>query len=87
MKLRHYIAMDMHCSHTTLEAQTRSGHVVRRLDLATEAKVLIDTVKSVPGPRGVVIEESTMADWGYRLLKPFANEVVVCDPRRNKVGE
>ena len=85
MKLRHYIAMDMHCSHSTLEAQTRSGHVVRRLDLATEAKVLIDAVKSIPGPRGVVIEESTMADWGYRLLKPFANEVVVCDPRRNKL--
>ncbi len=29
MKLRHYIAMDMHCSHTTLEAQTRAGHVQR----------------------------------------------------------
>ena len=85
MKLRHYIAMDMHCSHTTLEAQTRAGNVVRRLDLATEAKVLIDTVKSIPGPRGVVIEESTMADWGFRLLKPFANEIVVCDPRRNKL--
>jgi transposase len=85
MKLRHYIAMDMHCSHTTLEAQTRGGRVVQRLDLATEAQVLIDTVKSIPGPRGVVIEESTMADWGYRLLKPFANEVVVCDPRRNKL--
>lgn len=85
MMLRNYIAMDMHHSHTTLEAQTRTGHVVRRLDLATEAKVLIDAVKSISGPRGVVIEESTMADWGFRLLKPFANEIVVCDPRRNKL--
>ena len=26
-----------------------------------------------------------MADWGYRLLRPFANEVLVCDPRRNRL--
>ena len=84
MTLRHYIAMDMQYSHTTLEAQTRAGHVVRRLDLATGAKVLIDAVKSIAGPCGVVIEASTMADWGFRLLKPFANEIVICDPRRNK---
>ena len=35
MKLKHYIAMDVHCSHTTLEAQTRGGRVIRRLDLPT----------------------------------------------------
>ncbi|MFQ5590541.1 MAG: transposase [Phycisphaerae bacterium] len=85
MKLRHYIAMDVHCSHTTLEAQTRGGRVIRRLDLPTEPGPLINAVKEIPGPRGVVIEESTMADWGYRLLRPFANEVIVCDPRRNRL--
>ena len=86
MKLKHYIAMDMHVSHTMLGAQKRGGRVVRGLDLPTEARALINAVKEISGSRGVVIEESTMADWGYRLLRPLANEVVVCDPRPNKLA-
>lgn len=85
MRLKHYIGLDMHTSHTTLEAQTRGGQVIRRLDLPTESHVLIKAVKEIAGPRGVVIEESTLADWACRLLRPFANEVVVCDPRHNKL--
>jgi transposase len=26
-----------------------------------------------------------MADWAYRTLRPYADEVVVCDPRRNRL--
>lgn len=85
MKIRHYIAMDLHVSHTTLEAQTSRGHVVAREDLPTESRRLIDAVKGIRGPRGVVIEECSMADWAYRTLRPYATEVIVCDPRRNRL--
>jgi len=83
--LKHYIAMDVHVSHTTLEVQTARGKVVKQQDLETEAKILIEAVKSVRGPHGVVIEEGAMSDWMYRTLVPFTEEVIVCDPRRNRL--
>jgi transposase len=46
---------------------------------------LIDAVKAFRGPVGVVIEECNMADWAYRTLRPYAEEIVVCDPRRNRL--
>lgn len=85
MYLRHYIAMDLHSSHTTLEAQTRRGKVVARRDLESGAKILIDAVKAIRGPRGVVIEECNMADWAYRTLLPYVDEIIICDPRRNRL--
>ena len=57
MKIRHYIAMDLHSSHTVLEAQTPRGRVVTRRDFDTGARTLIEAVKGFRGPRGVVIEE------------------------------
>jgi len=44
---------------------------------------LREVIESVPRPRRVTFEESSMAGWLYRNLVAFANEIVVCDPRRN----
>ncbi len=80
MKLRTLCAMDLHHIHTTFEAQTVGGQVLCRKDLPTERRHLLEMVQSVPGPAGVVIEESPMADWVLRTIQPFVAEVVVCDP-------
>jgi hypothetical protein len=85
MKLRTLCAMDLHHIHTTCEAQTSGGQVICRKDLPTERRHLLEMVQSVPGPAGVVIEEGPMADWALRTLQPFVAEVVVCDPRRNRL--
>jgi transposase len=85
MKLRTLCAMDLHHIHTTFEAQTSGGQVICRKDLPTERRHLLEMVQSVPGPAGVVIEESPMADWALRTIQPFVAEVVVCDPRRNRL--
>ena len=85
MQLGHYIAMDLHSTHTTLEAQTRRGEVVVRRDVDTGARNLIDAVKCIRGTRGLVIEECTMADWAYRTLAPYVDELIICDPRRNRL--
>lgn len=85
MDLKSYCAMDLHHSHTVIEAQTAGGKVRLHRDVATEAWQLIEAVKAVPGPKGIVIEEGPMADWAMRAVKPFVAEVVVCDPRRNRL--
>lgn len=85
MELRSYCAMDLHHKHTVFEAQTPRGGVSLHRDLPTERQHLIETVKAVRGPKGVVIEEGPMADWAMRVIRPFVTEVVICDPRRNRL--
>jgi transposase len=85
VKLRTYCALDLHHSHTTFEAQTAKGAVIYRKDVPTGRQHLIELAQSVPGPKGIVVEEGPMADWAMRVLQPYVTEVVVCDPRRNRL--
>lgn len=85
MVLKTYCAMDLHHSHTVIEAQSARGAVRLQRDVPTEREYLIEAVKGVPSPKGVVIEEGPMADWAMRAIKPYVHEVIVCDPRRNRL--
>jgi transposase len=85
VKLRTYCAMDLHHSHTVFEAQTAGGQVICHKDVLTERQPLIELAKSVPGPKGIALEEGPMADWAMRVLQPYSAEVIVCDPRRNRL--
>lgn len=85
MKLKSYCAVDLHHKHTVFEAQSAHGGVVLHRDMPTEPGPLLAALKAVPGPKGVVLEEGPMADWAMRVMKPFATEVIVCDPRRNRL--
>jgi transposase len=85
VKLRTHCALDLHHSHCVFEAQTRGGKVLCHRDVPTERRFLREAVVGVPGPKGVVIEEGPMADWAMRALQPYVAEVIVCDPRRNRL--
>lgn len=85
LKLRSYIALDLHHSHTVIEAQTARGAVLLQRDVATEPSFLREAVRAVRGPKGVVVEEGPMADWAMRVIEPYVNEVIICDPRRNRL--
>jgi transposase len=60
-----------------------AGRRVRRDRYATTIVTLRAAVESVRRPRHVAFEEGPLADWLYRHLKDCADEVVVCEPRRN----
>ncbi len=85
MILRTYCAMDLHHKHTVIEAQTSRGGVLLHRDGPTEPSYLIGTVQAVRGPKGMVIEEGPMADWAMRMVQPYVDEVIVRDPRRNRL--
>ncbi len=85
MKLRSYCAMDLHHKHTVFEAQTARGGVCLHQDLPTEPQYLVKAVKTVRGPKGVTLEEGPMADWVMRVIQPYVQEVLICDPRRNRL--
>ncbi len=77
--------MDLHHKHTVMEAQTSKGGVLLHRDGPTERSFLITAVREVRGPKGMVIEEGPMADWAMRMVQPYVDEVIVCDPRRNRL--
>ena len=85
MSLRSFIAIDLHHSHSVIEAQTARGRLIWQRDVPTEPCYLREAVKAVRGPKGVTLEEGPMADWAMRVVKPYVQEVIVCDPRRNRL--
>ena len=85
MQLRSICAIDLHHSHCTVEAQTAGGNkVLFHRDVSTDRQSLMEAVKSAPGPKVVIVEEGPMADWAMRVIQPYG-EVLVCDPRRNRL--
>jgi len=83
MRTEYFIAMDTHCRTTDTCIKTGGGKLVRREHTPTTIPHLRAVIELVPRPRRVTFEESSMAGWLYRNLKEVADEIVVCDPRRN----
>jgi transposase len=75
--------MDTHCRTTDACIKTAGGKLVKREHLSTGIPQLRELIESVPRPRRVIFEEGSIAGWLYRNLKGYADEVIVCDPRRN----
>jgi len=83
MRTEYVITMDTHCRTTDVCVKTARGKLVRREHVSTGIPQLRELIESVPRPRRVAFEEGAMAGWLYRNLKDCADELVVCDPRRN----
>jgi transposase len=75
--------MDTHCRTTDVCVKTGRGKLIKRRHLSTGIPQLRELIESVPHPRRVTFEEGAMAGWLYRNLKDSADELIVCDPRRN----
>jgi transposase len=80
----YYIGADVHASTTEL-AFERNQQIVKRLRVPTTIPALREAVGSVSGTKAMVIEEGPMADWLWRNLRENVDQMVVCDPRRNRL--
>ena len=67
------------------ELAVLGGRSVRHLTVPTAIPPLVEVLKSIGGRKVLVMEEGPMADWLCRNLRPVVDEVIVCDPRRNKL--
>jgi len=85
MKSDKYIGMDVHQATTVIMVLDAEGKLVLDTIVATEAAALIRLVQSLSGPLHVTFEETTQAEWLHDVIRHFVKEVVVCDPRRNKL--
>jgi transposase len=78
-----YIGLDLHAKSFSIAVVDESNTLLFELTRATNGEALIQVVTALAGAKTVALEESTMADWAFRLLSPFA-QVIVADPRNNR---
>ena len=79
-----YIGADVHATTTEL-AFEREQRTVKRLQVATAIPTLREALAAVEGTKILAIEEGPMADWLWRNLKDDVDQLIVCDPRRNRL--
>ena len=85
MKCDKYIGMDVHQAMTVVAVLDNEGKVILETMVVTEARAIVRFVQSLSGPLRVTFEETTQAAWLYEVLRTHVTEVIVCDPRRNKL--
>jgi transposase len=83
MERGHIIALDTHCTFTVAARLTPTGELAGRRRVPTTIPALRELIEAVGRPRHVVLEEGPLADWLVRELRPCADAVIACDPRRN----
>ena len=85
MKRDKYMGLDVPQATTVVAVMDGEGKIVLETIVPTEAAPLRRLIESLNGPVHVTFEETTQADWLYEVIRAYATEVVVCDPRRNKL--
>jgi len=78
-----YIGADVDSKMTEVAAE--NGRQVKRFRVPTTIPALREVLASLPGRQYLTFEEGPMAQWLYRNLKACVTELIVCDPRRNRL--
>jgi transposase len=81
----YYVGMDVHQASIVIAVLNGAGKVVMESILETGAETVRGFLKQLRGKVYVTFEEGTQATWLYDLVRPLVTEVLVCDPRHNKV--
>lgn len=79
----YYIGADVHTCNTEICVEYKKK-VVNRYSVPTTISAIREVLKSIPGKKRMAVEEGPMAGWLYRNLKDCVDEMIICDPKRNK---
>ena len=81
----YYVGMDVHSATIRIAVLNGAGKVVMELVIETGAERVRSFLKQLRGKVYVTFEEGTQANWLHDVVRPLVTEVVVCDPRHNKL--
>ena len=80
----YYVGMDVHRATIALAVLNGAGKVVMESTIETGAECV--HLKQLRGKVYVTFEEGTQANWLHDIVRPLVSEVVVCDPRHNRIS-
>ena len=78
-----YIGLDLHAKTFSMAVLDEQSRLVLAQTHSTSGEELVRLVTALAGAKTVALEESTLADWAFRILSPYA-KVIVADPRHNR---
>src|SRR2546421_381777 len=81
----YYVGMDVHRASIMIVVLNGAGKVVMQSVIETGAERVRGYLKQLRGKVYVTFEEGTQANWLHEVVRPLVTEVVVCDPRHNKL--
>jgi len=80
-----YVAMDVDSANIVAGVYDHQGKTVMQCCIRNEGKAIQEFLRLLPGTVHVTFEEGTQAAWLYELMRPLVAEVIVCNPRENKL--
>ena len=80
-----YVGMDVHQASIVIVVLNDAGKVIIESIIETKTETVRDFIKGLKGVVHVTFEEGTQAAWLYDLIRPHVAEIIVCNPRHNKL--
>jgi transposase len=77
-----YVGIDVHQATLVCVVKDESGATTIESRVATRREAIEGFIRGLGEHTHVAFEEGSQAQWLYELLRPIAERVVVCDPRK-----
>lgn len=81
----HFISVDWAKANMAIARMSKESSAVKVMDVPSDLFDLKAYLKSIKGRKILTFEETTTAHWLYVELRPLVDELIVCDPYRNKL--
>lgn len=81
----YYVGLDVHKASICIAVLNVEGKSVMESVIETSAATILGFLKDLRGEVQVTFEEGTHAAWLYDVLKKIKAQVIVCDPRKNRL--
>lgn len=81
----YYVGLDVHKASVCIAVLNAEGKLVMESVVETSAATILDFLKGLHGQVEVTFEEGTHAAWLPDVLKKSKAQVIVCDPRKNRL--
>ena len=81
----YYVGMDVHQASIVIVVLNGAGKEYETICLKTSATAVRSYLQRLKGRVLVTFEEGTQAQWLYDVVQPLVTEVIVCDPRQNRL--
>jgi transposase len=81
----HYIGLDWAEANMAVARMTRHSDEITVIDVPSDVKELKLFLGRINGKKILTFEETTTSQWLYTELQDYVDEILVCDPVRNKL--
>ena len=81
----HYIAIDWAQANMAIGRVSQKSERPKITESKSDLEELKMYLKQLRGRKILTLEETTTAQWLYTELRPYVDELVVCDPYRNRL--